>query len=145
VGPRRVHAHHPQPLHVGDLDPRAGHEHVAEIVAQPVVVAGHDRHGAGGQQRREGALEQLQLAQAAPVRDVTGREDVVDADLDERPAELRGARLVLGRAPEVQVGYVRQRQGAGLGAKGYVVFRHATTLRPYCDVTASRGCRPRNM
>ncbi len=52
-------------------------------------------------QRREGLLEEVHLAAQAAVREVARRNDVLDVRLDQRGAQARGVRIVLGATTDV--------------------------------------------
>ena len=113
---RRVDADEEQARTLRQLDPRAGlHDRRADVVAQAVVVAGHERDPAAPEQRREDTAEQRQLRVPTPVGDVAGDEDVVDLRVEQRVAQAeRGVERLVGAA-EVQVRDVGE--GAGSHAR----------------------------
>ncbi len=100
----RVHAHEVQAGAAHDVDASCLlHDERTHVVAEAVVVAGHDGHAPGVEQRGEGVEEERVLGGATAMGDVAGDHDVIDLARDQLLAEARGDPTLRLAASEVEV------------------------------------------
>lgn len=84
----------------------AGHDAIADIVTEPVVVAWNDRDASRIDERREGPLVVIELVMPAAVREVPSDDDMIDTGGRECLGNGTRNRRIAVSGTKVQVGHV---------------------------------------
>ena len=109
----RVHAHDIEARERAHLHARSRHQRAGDVVAEAIVVAGNDHQPAALNERREDAVERLELTPEPAVGDVARCDDDVHVRIDQRLAQTRRIGVGLRAAADMKVRNVRESRRRG--------------------------------